>query len=134
MPNGHEYAPVHPSYSPQENLLLPPPPPPSYSGRQVDGPLEISPTAEPEHDVKKFQSSVGIEIARENSDNANAPYPLKSPLTPSLAGECIQDIIAPTIHDRQDLQEVKKSEPKRQVDDVTPNFKRRQPIVADAYR
>jgi len=51
-----------------------------------------------------------------------------SPLTPTSAEPLGHDIQKP--HERSNR---RKPEPLRQVDDVTPKLKRRQPKVADAY-
>lgn len=62
-----------------------------------------------------------------SSDNQNCYQQDSSPLTPTSAESALHEHAFP--NDRK-----KKPAPLRQVDDITPKLKRRQPKVADAYR
>lgn len=90
--------------------------------RQVDGALD-SPSSD---DSGHFRLGAG---AAPHEVQNNGAHQGSSPLTPTSAEG--------GVHENTVLQErkaVKKLAPLRQVDDVTPKLKRRQPKVADAYR
>jgi hypothetical protein len=90
--------------------------------RQVDGALD-SPSSD-----GSGQFRVGAGAASDDVQN-NGAYQDSSPLTPTSAeGFAHENTV---LHERK---VVKKPVPLRQVDDVTPKLKRRQPKVADAYR
>jgi hypothetical protein len=100
----------------------PPPPPPPHMRRQVDGSLD-SPSSD---GSGRYHNGAG---AASHDVQNNGAIQWSSPLTPTSAEAITHE--STLSHERK---AVKKPAPLRQVDDVTPKLRRRQPKVADAYR
>jgi hypothetical protein len=90
--------------------------------RQVDGSLD-SPSSD---GSGRFHNGV---VAASQEIQNNGVHQGSSPLTPTSAEGVTNENAA-----LQERKTVKRPAPMRQVDDVTPKLKRRQPKVADAYR
>lgn len=99
----------------------PPPPPPSYMRRRIENSVEspLSSESGPE-----FLTRPGYDGADNHVHVSKRQQ--SSPLTP-ISAEMLG-------YEVQPVEEGKKPGPLRQIDDVTPKLRRRQPQVADAYR
>jgi len=90
--------------------------------RQVDGALD-SPSSDDSGQFRVGSGTASYEVQN------NGAHQGSSPLTPTSAeGFAHENTVL------GERKAVKKPVPLRQVDDVTPKLKRRQPKVADAYR
>lgn len=90
--------------------------------RQVDGSLD-SPSSD---GSARFHNGAS---AGPHDIHNNGAHQGGSPLTPTSAEGNGNEVSV--LHERKPI---KKPAPMRQVDDMTPKLKRRQPKVADAYR
>jgi len=122
--NGSDYPTPYSEYRQSYNGSNPPPPPPPppHMRRQVDGALD-SPSSD-----GSGQFRIGTAPYQHEVQSSGA-HQDSSPLTPTSAEGNGHEYTM-----TQERKVVAKPVPLRQVDDVTPKLKRRQPKVADAYR